>query len=71
VYCCVQPEKITLCEHVPYLNVGTLLIMGFFMWKVFGDSLNVLSRLYISVVAITSKIKDLSLYNAFGKSPCN
>jgi len=36
--------------------------MGFFLWKVSGDSLNVLSRLYVSVVAITSKIKDLSLY---------
>jgi hypothetical protein len=67
----VQPEKITLCQQVPYLNVGTLLIMGFFLWKVFGDSFNVLSRLYVSVVAIISKIKVLRIYSAFGKSPCN
>lgn len=53
VYCCVQTENITLCECVSYLNVGTFLSTGFFLWKVSGDSFNVLSRLYVSVVGIT------------------
>jgi len=48
---------------VSYLNVHTsFLITGFFLWTVSGDSFNVLSRLYVSVVAITSETKVLSLY---------